>query len=157
MVTEKVLIILFVHQILGPSSPILTIESGYHPAVVPRLTATIASQPLWQGYEIMEFRVDVINGSDDSLLYRLTVPNNSSRNNTAKIIINETLLESTSEQCYSIKVSASAVSSPYGLSEPTVVEAAVFRGRLVCMLMGIRRLNGHHQKMHVCTLSSVFG
>jgi hypothetical protein len=157
MVAEKVLIILIVHQILGPSSPILTIDSSYHPSVVPRLTATIASQPLWQGYEIMEFRVDVINGSDDSLLYNLTVPNNSSRNNTANIIINETLLESTTEQCYSIKVSASAVSSLYGLSEPTVVEAAVFRGRLVCLLMGMKRLNGHHQRCILCTLSSVFG
>ena len=85
----------------------------------------------------------IINGSDDSLLYQLTIPNNSSRNNyTTTIITNETLLESTAEQCYSIKVNASAVSSLYGLSEPTVVETAVFRGRLVCMLMGMRRLSG---------------
>ena len=116
--------------------------------MVPRLTATIISQPLWQGYEITEFRVEVINGSDDSLLYQLTVSNNSSRNNTAKIIINETLLESTSEQCYSIKVSASAVSALYGLSEPTVVETAVFRGRVVCMLIGMRRYMGHNQEMY---------
>ena len=120
--------------------------------MAPRLTATITSQPLWQGYEIMEFRVEVINGSDDALLYQLTVPNNPSRNNTAKIIINETLLESTSDQCYSIKVSASAVSTLYGLSEPTVVGTAVFRGRVVCTLIGMRRFTGHHQKVHMYTV-----
>ena len=120
--------------------------------MAPRLTATITSQPLWQGYEIMEFRVEVINGSDDALLYQLTVPNNPSRNNTAKIIINETLLESTSDQCYSIKVSASAVSTLYGLSEPNVVETAVFRGRVVCTLIGMRRFAGHHQKVHMYTV-----
>ena len=150
-------ILTILYQTLGPNSPILTIDSVYHPSVVPRLTATFSSQPLWHGYEIMEFRVKVINGSDDSLLYQLTVPNNSSMNNTAKIIINETLLESTAEQCYSIKVSASAVSTLYGLSEPTVVETAVFRGRAVCTLIGMRRftligmrrLAGYHQKMYM--------
>ena len=80
--------------------------------------------------------MDITNGSDDSLLYHLTVPNNSSGSNTATVNINQTMLESTAEQCYSLKVSTSAVSRLYGLSQPTLVETAVFRGRLECTLMG---------------------
>ena len=136
------------YNCLGPNPPIVSVDPIYHPFMLPQLTATIAGQLLWRGYDISEFNVDITNGSDDSLLYHLTVPNNSSGNNTATVNINQTMLESTAEQCYSLKVYTSAVSRLYGLSEPTLVETAVFRGRLECTLMGMWRLTGHHQMVY---------
>ena len=105
--------------------------------MAPQLTITIAGQPLWPGYEISEYTVDIVNGSDDSLLYNLTVPNNSSQDNTVAVNINQTFLQATAEQCYSLKVSTSAGSLSHGFSEPTLVETAVFRGRLLCMVISM--------------------
>lgn len=105
--------------------------------MAPQLTVMITGQPLWPGYEISEYSVDIINGSDDSLLYQLTVPNNSTQSNTVAVNINQTLLQATAEQCYSLKVSTSAVSPSNGFSEPTLVETAVFRGRLQCMVISM--------------------
>ena len=123
--------------LLGPDPPLLTVDLIYQPSMAPQLTVTITGQPLWPGYEISEYILEVTNSSDDSLLYNLTVPNDSSRSNIVAVNINQTFLQATADRCYSIKVSTSAVSPSHGFSEPNLVETAVFRGRLQCMVISM--------------------
>ena len=94
------------------------------------VTAVVIGQPLWDGYEITEYRLNVTNGSDGSLLGQMTVPNDSNRNNSVSVNVNQSLFESATQHCYSLIVSGSSVSSEYdGVSESTQFFTAMFRGK----------------------------
>ena len=77
----------------------------------------------------MEYKVNITNNSDNSLLEYITVLNNSTSNNTVTVIlqVNQLLLESTTEHCYSLNISASAVSSQYGTGESYQIQTVMLR------------------------------
>ena len=118
----------------GPNPPAVRVNVTYRPSMLPQVTAAVTGQPLWDGYEITEYRVNITNGSDGSLLEQITVPNVSNRNNSVSVNINQSLFESTTQHCYSLVVSASAVSSLYGVSEPGQFRAAMLRGKCTQLL-----------------------
>lgn len=110
--------------------------------MLPQVTVVVTGQPLWDGYEITEYRVNITNGSDGSLLEQMTVPNVSNRNNSVSMNVNQSLFESSTQQCYSLIVSASAVSSQYdGASELAQFRAPMLRGKSTQLWLC----------MHVCT------
>ena len=117
--------------IVGPHPPNLTVEITYFPSALPFVSVTITGKPLWPNYEIMEYRVNITNGSDSSLLDRITVPNNSTGDNTVILHLNRSLFESTTEHCYSLNISASAVSSQYGMGESNQIQRAMFRSKFL--------------------------
>ena len=114
----------------GPHSPTVLVDVTYRPSMLPQVTAIVTGHPLWNGYEITEYRVNVTNGSDGSLLDQITVPNDPNRNNSVSMNVNQSLFESTTQNCYSLIFSGSTVSSLYdGVSESTQFRAAMFRGK----------------------------
>ena len=117
--------------IIGPHPPNLTADITYFPSYLPFVSITITGKPLWPNYEIMEYKVNIINGSDSSLLDHITVPNNSTGNNTVILHLNQSLFESTTEHCYSLNISASAVSSQYGMGESNQIQRAMFRSKFL--------------------------
>ena len=126
------LLLLFI--IVGPHPPNLTADVTYYPSTLPFVSIKITGKPLWPNYEITEYRVNITNGSDSSLLDRITVtvPNdNSTSNNTVTVHVNQSLFESTTEHCYSLKISASAVSPQYDMGEPYQIQVVMFRSKFL--------------------------
>ena len=117
--------------ILGPYPPRLT------SAVVrcwdlslPQLYGLVQVQPRWTGYDITEFRINIINGSSGEVLKRTTIPYYEGQN--AHHYFNETLpgcvvsLNGNS----SVLVSSTAFSSVHGESAPSsAIEARLDSGK----------------------------
>ena len=121
---------------LGPDPPLVTLEVVYRSTLPPRLYATIKGQPLWPGYEISEFRVNIMNSSSGFLLDEIIALNSSFENRMVQVQVNESLFEFATHQCYSLNINASAVSPRYtGESKSTHVSTAMLRSK--CMSMHV--------------------
>lgn len=119
------------NDIIGPHQPNLTVDVFYSPSTLPLVRIRVSSKPLWYGYVITEYRLNITNVTDDSLLQEITVPSDHIRNDSITLNINQSLFEATYQHCYTLRIRASAINSLYGWSEFSQVDATVFRGKLV--------------------------
>lgn len=88
--------------------------------------ATISEIPRWPGYEVVEFKMNITESEDNTVLGRY---NASAENATVKIHV--PLPDSIIDQCVTLKISASAVSEQYGEGEATVTYTELFKSKLI--------------------------
>jgi hypothetical protein len=91
----------------------------------------VKGEPLWPGYEISEFRVNITNAASDSLLDQITATNNNIENNTVQVQVNQPLVNIDQ---YSLMVSVSAVSPLYNEGKPNQTTISILTSK--CTSLG---------------------
>ena len=90
----------------------LSISAIYSPPENPQIKVIISEIPRWPGYETLEFKMNITNTEDNTLLGRY---NASAENSTVKI--QAPLPDSVINKCVTLKFLATVVSEQYGESE----------------------------------------
>ena len=103
----------------------MRVEIRYSPILPPKLYATIHGIPRWPDYEISEYKVNITDTSDNSLLSQTTVLN--SLDDTVEF--NKSLQSSFAQECNTLRISVSAVSDSYGESDFTHIDTETLKSK----------------------------
>lgn len=98
---------------------------SYDPPEKPQVKATISEIPRWPGYETVEFKMNITNTEDSTLLGRY---NTSAENSTVEV--RASLPDSVINKCVTLKISASAVSERYGEGRATENFIELYKSKL---------------------------
>ena len=109
----------------GPYPPAVTANISYEQPQQPTVKATISEIPRWPGYETVEFKMNITDTKDNTLLGRY---NASAENGTVEI--QAPLPDSVINQCVTLKISASAVSEQYDEGDATETYNELFKSKL---------------------------
>ena len=101
-------------------------EVYYSLSLPPIIIATIHGLPRWPGYEISEYTVNITETKNKSLLYQATILNNF-ENNT--VIFKRSLNSSAVQECNTLRISVSAMSTTHGDSESTQTNLKLLKGK----------------------------
>ena len=118
--------------IAGPLPPSLDIANGQcSPDVLLDFSLSIEAQPLWLGYNISEFKVNITDRNNGELLLITSVVpyHENATANSFHYLLNETLSAGDIQRCSSsVLISATAVSANYGESMISTIEVEPSRG-----------------------------
>ena len=117
----------------GPYPPQITIDAVYHTMALTELYVLIKGEPLWQDYEISEFKVNITDTSSGSisLLDQIIVTNNTFENNSVRVQINQPSID----MWYSLTISVSAVSPLYNEGKPNQTTVSILTSKCIISLI----------------------
>ena len=113
----------------GPYQPAVTIDISYNTSnqgEQPTMITMITEVPRWPGYQTSEFKINISNVGDNTLLRQINI--SEPRNGTIEL---RTSLPRSITNCSLFRVTVYALSEAYGESEPTEAYVELFKCKLV--------------------------
>ena len=116
----------------GPYPPLVTVDESYSHSSLPTYTirTSVIGIPLWPGYEISEFKMNI---TSNSLLNQTVILNNQSESDTVHFV--QILDPSLTLDCTTLKISVSAVSVTYGESDITQIDTKVLKSKISAIII----------------------